>query len=55
MNEQLQNEIEEKDAEIFTQTSFIIHKNELILKLKEMVDDICARNTQKGLIPFIRR
>ena len=55
MNEQLQNEIEEKDAEIFTQTSFIIHKNELILKLKEMVDDICARNTQKGLIPFYQK
>ncbi|MDE8697842.1 hypothetical protein PZH42_27725, partial [Bacteroides cellulosilyticus] len=48
MNEQLQNEIEEKDAEIFTQTSFIIHKNELIQKLKEMVDEICSRNTQKA-------
>ena len=55
MNEQLQNEIEEKDAEIFTQTSFIIHKNELILKLKEMVDDICSRNTQKGLIPLYQK
>ncbi len=55
MNEQLQNEIEEKNAEMFTQTSFIIRKNELILKLKEIVDDICERNTQKGLIPFYHK
>ncbi|RGN39313.1 helix-turn-helix and ligand-binding sensor domain-containing protein [Bacteroides oleiciplenus] len=55
LNEQLQNEIEEKDAELFTQTSFIIHKNELILKLKEIVDEICARNTQKGLMPFYQK
>lgn len=55
MNEQLQNEIEEKDAEIFTQTSFIIHKNELILKLKEMVDEICSRNTQKALLPLYQK
>lgn len=55
INEQLQNEIEEKDAEMFTQTSFIIHKNELIMKLKEIVDEICARNTQKGLIPLYQK
>lgn len=55
LNEQLQNEIVEKDAELFTQTSFIIHKNELILKLKEIVDEICARNTQKGLMPFYQK
>ena len=52
MNEQLQNEIEEKNAELFTQTSFIIHKNELMLKLKEMVDEICSKNTQKSLVPL---
>lgn len=55
VNEQLQNEIEEKDAEIFTQTSFIIHKNELILKLKDIVDEICAKNTQKGLLPLYQK
>ena len=52
LNEQLQNEIEEKNAELFTQTSFIIHKNELMLKLKEMVDEICSKNTQKSLVPL---
>lgn len=55
MNEQLQKEIEEKNAEIFTQTSFIIRKNELILKIKGIVDEICAKNTQKGLIPLYHK
>ncbi len=51
MNEQLQQEIEEKNAEMLTLTSFIIHKNELILKLKEIVDDIRSKNKQKLLVP----
>lgn len=55
VNEQLQNEIEEKNAEIFTQTSFIIRKNELILKLKEIVDEICHKNTQKALLPLYQK
>lgn len=55
INEELQNEIEEKNAELFTQTSFIIHKNELILKLKEMIDEICAKNTQKTLLPLYQK
>ena len=55
LNEQLQNEIEEKNAEIFTQTSFIIRKNELILKLKEMVDEVCTKNTQKALLPLYQK
>jgi len=55
MNEQLQHEIEEKNAEMFLQTSFIIRKNELILKIKDMVDEICARNTQRGLLPLYQK
>lgn len=55
LNEQLQNEIEEKNAELFTQTSFIIRKNELILKLKEIVDEICSKNTQKALTPLYQK
>ena len=55
MNEQLQNEIEEKDAEDLYPDLFIIHKNELILKLKEMVDEICSRNTQKALLPLYQK
>lgn len=52
VNEQLQREIEEKNAEMFTLTSFIIRKNELILKLKDMVNEISGKNTQKSLIPL---
>lgn len=55
MNEQLQREIEEKNAEMFIQTSFIIRKNELILKLKDMVDEICTKNTQKALLPLYQK
>ena len=55
MNEQLQNEIERKNAELFTQASFIIQKNELILNLKRIVDEICSKNTQKALIPLYQK
>lgn len=54
-NEQLQDELEQKTAELFTQASFIIRKNELILHLKEQVDELVSKNTQKGLIPLFRR
>ena len=52
VNEQLQREIEEKNAEMFTLASFIIRKNELILKLKDLVNEISGKNTQKSLIPL---
>ena len=56
MNENLLNKIEEKDAELFTQTSFIIKKNELILNLKKIVDDFYTKNAQKSLLlPFIQK
>lgn len=55
MNEKLLTKIEEKDAELFTQTSFIIKKNELILNLKGIVDDFYAKNAQKSLLPFIQK
>jgi len=51
----LLDEIEKKDAELLTQTSFIIQKNELILKLKEMVDEFCARNHQRALLPLYQK
>ncbi|MCD8556163.1 MAG: hypothetical protein LRY59_05995 [Bacteroides graminisolvens] len=55
MNENLLNKIEEKDAELFTQTSFIIKKNELILSLKNIADDFYAKSAQKSLLPFIQK
>lgn len=55
VNEKLVQEIEEKDAEIFTQTSFIIQKNELILKLKSMVDEFYSHNSQRSLLPLYQK
>ncbi|WP_321333696.1 two-component regulator propeller domain-containing protein [uncultured Bacteroides sp.] len=55
MNEKLLHEIEEKNAELFTQTSFIIQKNELILRLKGMVDDYCGKNIHKSLVPLYQK
>ncbi len=52
INEKLQNKLEEKDAELFTQTSFIVQKNELILKLKEMVNEWHAKDAHKSLMPL---
>ncbi len=55
LNAKLLDEIEKKDAELLTQTSFIIQKNELILKLKEMVDEFCTRNSQRALLPLYQK
>lgn len=51
-NEQLQIELEQKDAEMLTQTSFIIQKNELLLKLKEIVDEFYLKNSIQALVPL---
>ncbi|MEG0992860.1 MAG: hypothetical protein RSE51_03330 [Bacteroidales bacterium] len=48
-NMELMHEIEAKNAELLTQTSFIIQKNELIMKLKGMVDEFCVKNAHKSL------
>ncbi|WP_255491298.1 triple tyrosine motif-containing protein [Dysgonomonas sp. ZJ279] len=55
MNEKLQFEIEKKNAELFTQTSFIIQKNELILKTKEIVDEFYHSSKNKMLDPLYQR
>ncbi len=54
-NQKLQNEIEEKNAELFTQTSFIVRKNELILRLKEIVDEWYSKNNQRPLLPLYQK
>ncbi|WP_338375658.1 triple tyrosine motif-containing protein [Dysgonomonas capnocytophagoides] len=42
--EELQNKVEQKEAELLTQTSYIIHKNELLLKIKDIVGDLNQQN-----------
>ena len=39
INQNLQKEIEEKNEELFTQASFIIQKNEQMIKVKEEIED----------------
>lgn len=52
---QLQQEIEVKNAELLTQTSFIIQKNELILKLKDIVDNFYSTNKSNALAPLYQK
>lgn len=49
INQELQSEIEKKDAEIFDQTSFTIQKNEIILSIKEVIDEFCLSSDNKTL------
>ncbi|MEN9918251.1 MAG: hypothetical protein RL662_687 [Bacteroidota bacterium] len=53
-NEQLQVEIDKKNSELLTQTWFMIQKNELILKLKTIVDNFYNKNKSQSLIPLQR-
>lgn len=52
---ELQQEVEQKNAELLTQTSFIIQKNELILKIKDIIDDFSSRNKSSVLIPLSQK
>lgn len=55
INQRLQGEIEKKNAELFTQTSFIIQKNDLIIKLKDIVEDFYQKNANKALTPLYQK
>lgn len=52
---ELQQKVEQKSAELFTQTSFIIQKNELILKVKDIVDDFYNKNKNSALVPLYQK
>lgn len=52
---ELQQEVEQKSAELLTQTSFIIQKNELILKVKDIIDDFYSKNRNNALIPLSQK
>ncbi|MBK5720260.1 hypothetical protein JGH11_05185 [Dysgonomonas sp. Marseille-P4677] len=52
---ELQQEVDQKNAELFTQTSFIIQKNELILKVKDIVDEFYAKNKINSLLPLYQK
>jgi DNA-binding NarL/FixJ family response regulator len=49
-NLNLRKEIEEKNEELFAQTSFIIQKNELIMKVKKEIDDFYNSYSGKKIL-----
>jgi len=55
LTEKLQNEVEIKNAELLSQSSFIIQKNELIEKIKDTVDEFYSRNKNASLTPLYQR
>ncbi len=54
-NVELQDEIEKKNSELLTQTSFIIQKNELIIKIKELVESFYTKERSKILAPLYQK
>lgn len=53
--ENLEVEVESKNAEMFTMTSFIVYKNELINRLKDLVHNYYQKNKIKSLLPLIQQ
>lgn len=51
--DELQAQVNQKNAELVTQTSFIIHKNELIEKIKALIDDFYTKNKSAVLQQLI--
>jgi len=52
---ELQNEVNQKNAELLTQTSFIIQKNELILKMRDIVDEFYSKTKTNSLLPLYQK
>lgn len=52
---ELQDKLELKSAELLTQTSFIIQKNELIMKVKDIVDVFRPTATNKDVLQIIKK
>lgn len=55
LNKELQSEVEQKKAELLTQTSFIIQKNELIMKIKDVVYDLYEKNKNSTSISLYQK
>lgn len=54
-NEDLESQIEKKNAELFTQASFFIRKNEILLNLKNIVEDFYTRNKTQQILPLYHK
>lgn len=51
-NKQLSVELEIRDAEIFSQSSMLLAKNELIHKIRDMIEDYVSRQGGKSVTPL---
>ena len=51
----LEDEVESKNAELMTMTSFIVTKNEVITRLKDLATDYYAKTNVKSLQPLIQQ
>ena len=54
-NEQLQLKIEQSRAKMLTQTSLIMQKNDILLKIKKSIEEICEKNPKQSLKPLFRQ
>ncbi|MDL2214765.1 hypothetical protein LJC00_01085 [Dysgonomonas sp. OttesenSCG-928-M03] len=54
-NEQLEQVVQEKNAELLTQTSFVVQRNELILKIKDELSDFYHKQNNKSLAPLFSK
>lgn len=55
MNEKLQQEVEEKNAELLTQTSSIIQRNEIIVGIKKEIEEFFRKQNNKTLQPLYQK
>lgn len=55
MNEQLQHTIQQKDAELFSQASFVLQRNELITRIKEEMEDFYKEHSNKMFVPLYHK
>lgn len=55
VNEKLQQEVAEKNAELLSQTSSIIQRNEVILNIKNVVEEFFRNQNNKSLQPLYQK
>lgn len=55
LTEELQTEVEQKSAELLTQTSFIIRKNELIFKIRDFIYDLYTKNKSSSSLDLYQK
>lgn len=54
-NEQLQDEIEKKNAELLTQASFFVRKNELLANIKNTIEEFYSKTKSQQLLPLYQK